>query len=252
MPYLVRTIVLIAMMFGLLQAAIADDARPTAASGLTEPEIRTIVREYLMEHPEIIVEALQIYQQREEMAEAARAREMLLAHRDRLDDPTGKFVAGNPDGDVTIVEFFDYRCGFCKKVMPALLDEVARDGNVRLVLKEFPVLGEDSVRAARAAIAAARQDRYYDMHLAMMQTRGNLTEAKIMSIALDLGLDVDQLKTDMASPEVEDEITRNYELAQLLNIRGTPGFIIGDTMVPGAINAQQFRELIEKARQSKG
>jgi protein-disulfide isomerase len=236
----------------LLMFGSVAHANETKAANLDDAQVEQIVRDYLLKHPEVIVEALQLYQEREEQAEADRAKQMLMSHRDRLDDPTGQFVSGNPQGDVTIVEFFDYRCSFCKRVMPALLDEVEKDGNIRLVFKEFPVLGEDSVRAARAGIAAARQNRYYDMHLALMQTRGSLSEEKILSIAGDLGLDLDQLRLDMASPETEAELSRNYELAQILNIRGTPGFVIGDELVPGAINAEQFRALIEQARRSNG
>lgn len=244
-----RLLAVAATAFLLAGPGHADE---TPSRTLSEAEVEQIVRDYLLKNPEIIVEALQVYQDREEQAEAERARQALSAHRDRLDDPTGQFVAGNPQGDVTVVEFFDYRCSFCKRVMPALLDVIASDGNVRLVFKEFPVLGEDSVRAARAGIAAARQNRYYDMHLAMMQTRGNLSEAKILSIAADLGLDIEQLLRDMTSPETDAELEGNYELAQILNIRGTPGFVIGDEMVPGAINADQFRALIQQARRSNG
>ncbi|WP_416900009.1 MAG: DsbA family protein [Minwuia sp.] len=250
MQLIFRLLLTAVLAAGLARGVLADDT--AAAKGLTPAEVEKIVHEYLMKHPEVIVESLQRFQERQDMAEAERAKAMLAAHRDRLDDPTGRFTAGNPDGDVTIVEFFDYRCGYCKRVMPSLFDEVAKDGGVKLVFKEFPVLGEDSVRAARAAIAAARQDRYYDMHLALMQTRGDLSEQKIMSIAGDLGLDTAKLKDDMRAPEVEEELARNYELAQILNIRGTPGFVIGDELVPGAISAQQFRDLIQRARDARG
>lgn len=249
MMRLTRFLAIAATILLIGTPSIADEAK---ATDLSESQVEQIVRDYLLKNPEVIVEALQLYQEREEQAEADRAKQMLMAHRDRLDDPTGRFVSGNPQGDVTIVEFFDYRCSFCKRVLPALLDEVRKDGNVRLVFKEFPVLGDDSVRAARAGIAAAQQNRYYDMHLALMQTRGNLTEDKILSIAGDLGLDVERLRADMSSPETEAEIARNYELAQILNIRGTPGFVIGDELVPGAINAEQFRALIAQARRSNG
>jgi protein-disulfide isomerase len=248
MTVIIRLILTAVLALGLAAPAWADENAPR----LSEEEIEELVRDYLLKNPEVIVEALQVYQQRQEQAEAEQARRMLLAHADRLDDPTGRFVAGNPDGDVTIVEFFDYRCGFCKRVMPTLLDEVQRDGNVRLVFKEFPVLGEESVRAARAGIAAARQGRYYDMHLALMQTRGSLTEERIMAIAGDLGLDTEQMKRDMISPETEAEISRNYELAQALNIRGTPAFVIGEELVPGAIGPERMQALIERARASDG
>jgi len=243
---LFRSLALLIALTGLTAAASADD------KSLSEAEVEAIVKDYLLKHPEVIVEALQLYQERQEQAEAERARHMLQASRDRLDDPTGAFVFGNPDGDVTIVEFFDYRCSYCKRVMPTLLDEVQRDGNVRLVFKEFPVLGEDSVRAARAGIAAARQGRYYDMHLALMQSRGQLPEEKLVAMAADLGLDVAQFRADMKSRATDDEIATNYELAQALNFRGTPSFVIGNELVPGAIDARQFRALIEKARQENG
>lgn len=249
---MIRIPTLAALFLAMLTVFVPVQADEAAKHNLSDAEVEQIVRDYLLRNPEVIVEALQIYQEREEQAEAERAKQMLMAHRDRLDDPTGQFVAGNPQGDVTIVEFFDYRCSFCKRVMPALLDEVLTDGNVRLVFKEFPVLGEDSVRAARAGIAAARQNRYYDMHLALMQTRGALTEEKILSIADDLGLNLDRLRKDMTSPETEAELASNYELAQVLSIRGTPAFVIGDELVPGAINAEQFRALIQQARQSNG
>ncbi len=247
MTFIRQCLVVLCLSLGLTHSAIADETVPD----LTEAQVQKIVKDYLLKNPEVIIEALQIYQDRQELAEEERAKQMLVAHRDRLDDPTGRFVAGNPDGDVTIVEFFDYRCGYCKRVMPDLLDEVARDGNVKLVFKELPVLGEDSVRAARAGIAAARQDRYYDMHLAMMQTRGSLSNDRIMSIAAELGLDVDQLKADMGRDEVSAMIQQNRELAHILNIRGTPGFVIGDTLVPGAINAQQFRQIIAETRRAQ-
>lgn len=240
----------LALVLFALQPASAADSDP--AEGMSKAEIETIVRDYLMAHPEVIVEALQEMQAREEQAQAERQRRMVVAHAERLDDPTGRFVAGNPDGDVTIVEFFDYRCGYCKRVMPTLFDEVERDGNVRLVFKEYPVLGEDSVLGARAAVAAARQDRYRDMHLALMQTRGGLTEDKIMAIAEDLGLDTAQLRLDMVAPETETHLARNYELGQILGIRGTPGFVIGTQVVPGAIGPDRFRQLIAEARKSNG
>jgi len=241
-------ILALGLILGLSFQAVAEDK---ALPDLTEQQVERIVRDYLLKHPEVIVEALQLYQERQELAEAEQARQMLVAHRDRLDDPSGQFVIGNPEGDVTIVEFFDYRCGFCKRVMPAMLDEVAKDGNVRLVFKEFPVLGEDSDRAARAGVAAARQGRYYDMHLALMQTRGGLGMSKILMMASQLGLDTDQLKADMDSPETDRLLQENRELARVLQIRGTPGFVIGDTLVPGAISASEFRQLIAEARAAK-
>lgn len=250
---MIRTIFASLICLLLALPAMADSHK--AADGVAVQDkaaIERIVRDYLVRHPEVIVEALQEMQRRETLAEAERSRAMIAAHITRLDDPTGRFVAGNPDGDVTVVEFFDYRCGYCKRAFPSLMEAITQDGNVRLVFKEFPILGEDSMLAARAALAAARQDRYYDMHVALMQERGSYTLAKVLAIALDLGLDVDALRRDMDAPEVEAAISTNYELARALKITGTPGFIIGDQVIPGAISTEQMLSLIEKARDAKG
>lgn len=241
--------------FLLLVALAATLAMPAAAEQVDTTDraaIEKIVREYLLKHPEVIVEALQEMQAREEQAAAERARQMIAAHRTQLDDPSGAFVVGNANGDVTVVEFFDYRCGYCKRVMPGLLQQIESDGGVRLVLKEFPILGPDSVLASRAAVAATRQDRYYDMHVALMRERGAFTEEKLLAIGRDLGLDVKRMQADMYAPETEAVIARNHELARILDISGTPGFVIGDRLVPGAISAEQLQHLIDEARRANG
>lgn len=237
--------ILLAFLFVLPVQAQDSDPEEQA-------RIEQIVRDYLMRHPEVIVEALQEMQRREEIAERERTSAMIAAHMTQLDDPTGRFVAGNPDGDVTVVEFFDYRCGYCKRAFPALMEAIHRDGNVRLVFKEFPILGEDSVLAARGALAAAKQDRYYDMHVALMQERGSYTLARVLAVARDLGLDVKTLQADMVSPEVDAAISRNRTLARTLKITGTPGFIIGDQVIPGAISTEQMLSLIAQVRDARG
>lgn len=240
----------LALLFAL--PVQAEEAKPDDQARIEQAKIEQIVRDYLKRHPEVIVEALQEMQRREEVAERERTSAMIAAHMTQLDDPTGRFVAGNPDGDVTVVEFFDYRCGYCKRAFPSLMEAIHKDGNVRLVFKEFPILGEDSVLAARGALAAAKQDRYYDMHVALMQERGSYTEDKVLAIARDLGLDAAALKADMQSPDVDAAISRNYTLARTLKITGTPGFIIGDQVIPGAISTEQMLSLIAKARDARG
>jgi len=244
---LIRTILAVALALFLAAPAQAQQSTPDANT-----KIEQVVRDYLLRHPEVIVEALQEMQRREQVAEQERASAMIAAHATQLDDPTGRFVAGNPNGDVTVVEFFDYRCGYCKRAFPSLMEAIQADGNVRLVFKEFPILGDDSVLAARAALAAARQDRYYDMHVALMQERGSFTEGKVLAIGHDLGLDVEALRVDMNSPQVDAAINTNRSLARTLNITGTPGFIIGDQVIPGAISTQQMLSLIAKTRDAKG
>ncbi|MEC9347388.1 MAG: DsbA family protein [Pseudomonadota bacterium] len=241
--------VLLAVLVSLSAVAVAraDEAPVTDRAG-----IETIVREYLLKHPEVIVEALQAMQAREEQARLDQQKSMIAAHAGRLDDGSNTFVLGNPAGDVTIVEFFDYRCGYCKRVLPGLIDTVQRDGKVRLVMKEFPILGEDSVIAAKAAIAAAGQGRYADMHLALMAERGGYTEEKVLAIGKDLGLDVERMRGDMASPATQAVIEANYGIAQALQINGTPAFIIGNDLAPGAIPPARIQEMIAAARAAKG
>ncbi|MDF1722076.1 MAG: DsbA family protein [Minwuia sp.] len=250
---MIRTIFASIICLFMALPVLADSHKVDEGAAVPDKAvIEQIVRDYLVRNPEVIVEALQEMQRREQLAEAERSRAVIAAHMTKLDDPTGRFVAGNPDGDVTVVEFFDYRCSYCKRAFPALMEAITQDGNVRLVFKEFPILGEDSVLAARAAIAAARQDRYYDMHVALMQERGSYSLAKVLAIALDLGLDIEALRRDMDAPEVDAAISTNYELARALNITGTPGFIIGDQVVPGAISTEQMLSMIARARDARG
>ncbi|NQW10214.1 MAG: DsbA family protein [Alphaproteobacteria bacterium] len=176
-------------------------------------------------------------------------REAMAAQRAALERDPGDPTIGNPDGDVTIVEFFDYQCGYCKSVMEPLMELVAKDGNIRLVLKEFPILGPASQVAARASLAAAKQGKYDVFHLDLMRLRGRLTEGAIYQVAREAGLDLDILKADMASPAIQAQIQKTYQLAQALQIQGTPAFTIGERLIPGAISQEQMVELVAKVRQ---
>ncbi|MGI9419756.1 MAG: DsbA family protein [Geminicoccaceae bacterium] len=227
--------------------AMADDAAP--AVDLPVEQVEEIVRDYLMREPEIIYQALEELQRRQ-ASEQAEQQKLALAERkdDLVNDPATP-IAGNPDGDVTLVEFFDYRCGYCRRVlssMQALMDE---DEELRVAFKELPVLGEDSVRAARAALASRMQDEslYLDFHLALMSAE-DLSADGIMTIAADVGLDPDKLGQDMESEEVTAAIDANYQLASALGIEGTPAFVIGEALVPGAVDKARLSSLIEEAR----
>lgn len=235
-----------------LTVAVAPQQTHAAEPAATPDKaaIEKIVREYLIKNPEIIAEALTELQRREELAEAQRTSDAIRAHAASLDDKSGNFIFGNPNGDVTVVEFFDYRCGYCKRVMPTLLDEVREDGNVKLVFREFPILGKDSVLAARGAIAAAQQGKYYNMHLALMSERGSFTEAKILEIAEDLGLDPIKLKADMYNKETQAELQKSYATGKAIGLRGTPAFIIGEKLYPGALRRDQLKQLIAEQRRA--
>jgi protein-disulfide isomerase len=213
--------------------------------------IEAIVHDYLKTHPEVLVDAMQAAEDKLKADAKDKAAQALNAHRrDVFDDPQSP-IAGNPRGDVTLVEFFDYRCPYCKQVEPALERLIGDDRQLRFVFKEFPVLGPESETAARVALAAKKQGKYDAFHRAMMATAGRIDEATIYKVAASVGLDVDQVKQDMRSPEVEKELKANLDLGKALELDGTPSFIVGDTIVPGAISASDLRQLIADARGKK-
>ena len=220
----------------------------TSFSADEKRDVERIVRDYLLTHPEIIVRALQTFEANQKVAAETRARRLVAENLSRLEPVGPEYVAGNPDGDVTVFEFFDYRCPYCKRSFPGLMKTIKKDGNVRLVLKEFPILGQDSVLAARAALAAGAQGRYIEMHEALMQVNGAFTEERILDIAADQGLDIERLADDMYRPKVDDMIRRTYDLARTLEIRGTPAFVVGTEMIPGAVDGERLKALIAKAR----
>lgn len=212
--------------------------------------IENVVREYLLANPEVIVDAIRIYREREQQAQAQQAQQALSVHKDGLTNDPNAPVAGNPKGDVTVVEFFDYHCGYCKRVFPVLQELLETDKNLRWVFKEFPILGPESVTASRAALAAWKLDpaKYLAFHSALMATTGGLPEDRILKIAKSAGYDADKLQKEMASDAITEEINRNHQIAETLGIRGTPAFIVGDELVPGAVDADTLRQLIAKAR----
>jgi protein-disulfide isomerase len=172
----------------------------------------------------------------------------VAAHRDRIFSDPRSPVAGNPSGDVTIVEFFDYHCTYCKAVSGPLDQLLAEDKGVRLVLKEFPILAEDSVVAARAALAASAQGKYWAFHQALMAHRGKFDLPALKAIAGSVGLDADRMEADMAAANVTEDLRGNHELARALGMAGTPTFVIGDRIIPGALSADDLKQLIAQAR----
>lgn len=233
-------------------AADTQDQTQQSVPGGFSPDqvegIEHIVRQYLLENPQVLVDALTAYQERQRVAEEERKQQAVVAHRAALAEDPSTPVLGNPDGDVVIVEFFDYRCGYCRRVVRDLRDVVEKDGKVRLVMKEFPILGPASIQAARAALASIKQGKYEVYHFALMTQPGDMSDPHLMQVAKMVGLDVDQLKEDMESDEIEAMIRRNHALAEALSIGGTPAFVFGDTLVPGAVDAETMRRLIAEAR----
>ncbi len=223
-------------------------ANPGAASAPSGDAIRR----YLVTNPEVIVEAMNAFEEKQKIAAAAADGQLVETNAKEIFEDGYSIIRGNPDGDLTVVEFSDYNCGYCKRAHTEVEKFVKADGNIRLVIKEFPILGEGSVLAARAALASGAQKDgtlYPDFNDALMMHRGSHTEASIMTIAEKIGLDVEALKKDMQSEEVRDQINRTYALAQKLKINGTPAFIIGDEVVRGFVPAAQLELFAEGARE---
>jgi protein-disulfide isomerase len=225
--------------------------RSVAAADISPEQrkaIEGIIHDYLMQNPDVLIDALRAAEAKANRDADAKAALVLKDRRSEVFDDPATPVGGNPQGDVTIVEFFDYRCPYCKQVQPTLQTLLDQDRRLRFVYKEMPVLGPSSVLAAHAALAAQRQDKYEAFHTAMMAAKGQITEDVVYKVAGSVGLDLDRLKRDMAAPEIERAVKANLALASALDIRGTPGFIIGEHIVPGAIDLDALKNLIEEAR----
>jgi protein-disulfide isomerase len=226
-----------------LGASAAEEITP-----LQRQAIEAIIHDYLMQNPDVLIEALRAAEDKANRDADAKAALALKDRRREIFDDPATPVAGNPQGDVTIVEFFDYRCPYCKQVQPSIQTLLDQDRKLRFIYKEMPVLGPTSVLAAHAALAARLQDKYEAFHTAMMATKGQITDDVVYQVADSVGLDVDRLKHEMKAPEIDEAIRANLALANALDIRGTPGFIVGEHIVPGAIDLDTLKNLIAEAR----
>lgn len=215
---------------------------------LSEADVRGIVQAYLTEKPDVVIDAIRAFQAREDKREAEQRNATIASMWDEISAVEGDPVIGNPQGDVTLVEFFDYRCGYCKRMTPEVNALVEEDPKVRIVMKEFPILGPESVIAARVALAADRQGRYAEVHDALMSHTGQLDSDAIYGIAEAAGLDMERLRADMQHPEVDATLQRNMELADSLEIRGTPAFVTRTGITPGAVSRSALRDMVAKAR----
>lgn len=226
----------------LLMAGFTVMAQEKEFSGDQQNAINKMIRAYILEHPEILPEAIQILQSRTKRA--LLDKNYTLIYGDGF-----SYVGGNKNGDVTLVEFFDYNCGFCKRALSTVERLKKEDPDLRVIYKEFPILSETSYTASKAAMAAMQQGKYPEFHKAMLKSKGKLTEGRIFEIAREVGLDEGKLAEDMANPAFEGNIKINHGLAQALEITGTPGFIIGESIIPGAVPYEQLAELIKIQRQ---
>ena len=236
---------------GIILAAAMLMATPLMAQDFTEDQIKDLALQAIRENPQIVMEAVAILEAQEDARKADQSVALLSSRRDVLERDPNAPVLGNIDGDVTIVEFFDYNCPYCKRVKPEIQALMAADPDIRLVYREWPILGEGSVFAARAALAARNQGKYEEFHWAMMGLQGRAEEASILNAAVEIGLDVDKLRADMDAPEINEHIQTSMELAAALGFNGTPSFVIGEALVPGFIKTAQFEGYVEGAREAE-
>ena len=233
----------------------ADPAKSMGDAGaslgdLPVEAIRQIVRDYLLEQPELLIEVQQALQAKRDAEAALQAQQAIQIYSDEIFSDPDAPVAGNSEGAIVLVEFFDYRCGYCRRVKPTLETLLAENDDLRLVFKEFPILGPESALAARAALASRAQGLYEPFHWALMSADGPFDLDHILGVARSVGLDDERLARDMEEPAIDTLIDRNAMLASTLGIRGTPAFVVGDRMIRGALPIEAFRTAIADARQA--
>jgi len=209
-------------------------------------EIGKIIKDYLLTHPEVMQDVMAELEKRQQSADAEKHRAAVVENKATLFSSPHQVVLGNPQGNVTMVEFFDYNCGFCKRAMTDMLDLIKTDNNLKFVLKEFPVLGEGSVEAARVAVAARMQDangkKYIEFHQKLLGSRGAADKMRALAVAKEVGFDMPRLERDMGSDEVKKTIEENMKLAEALGVNGTPSYVVGEEVVIGAVGLDTLRE----------
>jgi protein-disulfide isomerase len=243
-------------LFIALAAAFAlSTAGPAGAGDISAPqrtEIEHIIKEYIVSHPEVLQEAMAELDKRQQAAEAEKSKAAIKSNAKEIFSSARQVTIGNPDGDVTLVEFFDYNCGYCKRALSDLMGIMKTDGKLKVVLKEFPVLGPGSVEAAQVAVAVRMQDKtgkkYLEFHQKLLGGRGQADRAHALAVAKDIGLDMARLEKDMASEEVKATIDENLKLAESLGMNGTPSYVVGSEVVVGAVGQESLEQKVHAAR----
>ena len=252
---LLRRASVIVATAALLAASAALPARAQAFNDEQRTDIERIIKEYLLSHPEVLQQAVAELEKRQQAAEAEKARTAIKSNSEALFNSPRQVVVGNPKGDVTLVEFFDYNCGYCKHALADLMDMMKTDSNLRVVLKEFPVLGPGSVEAAQVAVAVRMQDKtgkkYLEFHQKLLGGRGQADKARALAAAKDVGLDMGRIEKDLASDEVKQSLDESLKLAETLGLNGTPSYIIGTDVVVGAVGLDALRTKVSTARCGK-
>ena len=242
-------------MAGAAGLALLVAAGPVSAQPFSDAQrkdIERIIREYLVSNPEVLQEAVAELEKRHTAADAERRKGAVASNRETLLNSKHHVSLGNPKGDVTLIEFFDYNCGFCKRALGDMLELLKGDPNLRIVLKELPVLGPGSVEAAQVAVAVNMQDRggkkYLEFHRKLLGGRGQADKARALAAAKEAGVDMARLEKDLASAEVASALEESTKLAEALGINGTPTYVIGESIIPGAIGLANLKQQVQEAR----
>jgi protein-disulfide isomerase len=249
------------MNFRLLAAAataallvLPAPSRAQSFSDTQKGEIEKIIKDYLVAHPEVLEEASAELDKRKQVAEAEKAKTQIKNHSDAIFNSPRQVTIGNAGGDVTLVEFFDYNCGYCKRALADLTTIMKDDGKLRVVLKEFPVLGPGSVEAARVAVAVRMQDKgkkYFDFHQRLLNGRGQADKARALAAAKEAGFDVARIEKDINSDEVKVSLEESMKLAEALGLNGTPSYVVGEDVVVGAVGLDALKQKVNIARCGK-
>jgi protein-disulfide isomerase len=239
----------------LLAAAMLAFATPASAQSFSEPqreEIGKIIRDYLLKHPEVLQEAMAEFEKRQQLAEAEKAKVAIKTHAEAIFNSPRQVTLGNPQGDVTFVEFFDYNCGYCKRALEDMMQLMSKDPKLKVVLKEFPVLGPASMDAARVGVAVRMQDKtgkkYLEFHQKLLTGRGQVDRARAMAAAKEVGLDMARLEKDLKSDEIDASLQESMKLAEALGLNGTPSYVINNDVVIGAVGLATLSAKIQAAR----
>lgn len=250
-----RLRIVAAVGLGLLALSLPRGATAAEFSAPQRSEIEKILHEYLVSHPEVLQEAMAALEKRQTAAESEKHKAAVKKYAKEIFSSPNQVTIGNPQGNVTFVEFFDYNCGYCKRAMGDMVTLMKEDPKLKVVLKEFPVLGPGSVEAAQVAVAVRMQDptgkKYFQFHEKMLNSRGQANKASAMAVAKSIGLDMVKLEKDMAGPEVKETLQESFKLAEALGMNGTPSYVIGDSVVVGAVGVDALREQINTARCGK-
>lgn len=246
------------LFFGVILAAILTvgyflvpkNESAVAVGGVDKAEVETIVREFILKNPEVLIESLNSYQAKQQQDQQAKSAEAMKGIKDELKKATATPFAGAADGDVIIAEFFDYNCGYCKRAFPTINQVLQEDKKVKVLFMELPILSETSETAARVALAvhAADKAKYFEYHRKLMEFTGNKTEEQLLKFVEEVGLDKEKIKGALKSEPVEKELAFVKELAGKIGVRGTPAFIVGEQLIPGAVDAAALKKAIEDAR----